>query len=90
MAGIRANLPSTLDGQPVTVEDLLPRTDAVRLVGDGLRVVVRPSGTEPKLKSYLQVVEPVPNAAALPAARNRATTRLNALRSAVTEVLGPR
>jgi phosphomannomutase len=90
MVRIRANLPSTLAGQPVTVEDLLPRTDAVRLTGDGLRVVVRPSGTEPKLKAYLQVVEPVPSEATLPAARDRATDRLNALRSAVAGVLGPR
>lgn len=90
MAGIRAGLPSSLDGQSVTVEDLLPRTDAVRLTGDGLRVVVRPSGTEPKLKSYLQVVEPVPNEAALPAARDRATHRLNALRLAVADMLDPR
>jgi phosphomannomutase len=88
MAGIRAHLPRTLDGRPVTVEDLLPRTDAVRLTGDGVRVVVRPSGTEPKLKSYLQVVEPVAGADELPAARLRATDRLNALRAAVAAVVG--
>ena len=87
MARIRANLPSSLDDQPVTVEDLQPRTDGLRLTGDGFRVVVRPSGTEPKLKSYLQVVEPVAGPDDLPRAREQATDRLNALRKAVAGVL---
>jgi len=88
MARVRANLPSTVDGQAVVTEELLPRTDGVRLVGDGMRVVVRPSGTEPKLKAYLEVVEPVADLAALPAARERATARIAALRTAVAELLG--
>lgn len=87
MARIRANLPSSLDDQPVTVEDLQPRTDGLLLTGDGFRVVVRPSGTEPKLKSYLQVVEPVAGADDLPRAREQATDRLNALRKAVAGVV---
>jgi phosphomannomutase len=57
---IRKAPPTTLAGTPVTTEDLLPTTDAVRIAGGGLRVVIRPSGTEPKLKTYLQVVAPVP------------------------------
>ena len=36
--------------------DLLPDADVVRLSWAGGRVVVRPSGTEPKLKAYLEVV----------------------------------
>jgi phosphomannomutase len=60
MATLRANPPATLAGIPVTVEDLSDRrgqqrTDALVLTGAGIRVVVRPSGTEPKLKSYIEV-----------------------------------
>ncbi|GAA5128007.1 phospho-sugar mutase [Haloechinothrix salitolerans] len=58
MACLRADPPAELAGMPVTTEDLLPDADVLRLVGDGVRVVVRPSGTEPKLKTYLQVVRP--------------------------------
>ncbi|HEY0639656.1 MAG TPA: phospho-sugar mutase, partial [Pseudonocardiaceae bacterium] len=88
MARVRAALPATVDGEPVTAEDLLPLTDGVRLRGPGRRVVIRPSGTEPKLKAYLEVVVPVADAAALPAAREEATARLAGLRRAVTELLG--
>lgn len=68
MARLRENPPESLLGQAVTVEDLLPRTDGIRIswpdggapasegvAGGGGRVVVRPSGTEPKLKCYLEV-----------------------------------
>ena len=52
------------------------------------RVVVRPSGTEPKLKAYLEVVEPVPAAGDLAAARERAAASLTALRTEVSTLLG--
>ncbi|SHF99815.1 phosphomannomutase [Jatrophihabitans endophyticus] len=58
MTRLRTSPPATLLGRPVTVEDLLPATDGLRWRVDGGRVVVRPSGTEPKLKAYLEVVEP--------------------------------
>jgi phosphomannomutase len=51
----------------------------------GDRVVVRPSGTEPKLKAYLQVVEPVDGG--LPAAQEAARRRMTALRAEVAEML---
>ena len=60
MAALRANPPAALADIPVAVDDLLDRrgqqrTDALVFTGERVRVVVRPSGTEPKLKSYLEV-----------------------------------
>jgi phosphomannomutase len=57
--------PTALAGRPVTeVEDLrlghrLPPTEGVLVRADGLRLIVRPSGTEPKLKCYAEAVVPV-------------------------------
>lgn len=55
MHRLRAAPPRELAGVLVETEDVLPRTDALIMRGPGLRVVVRPSGTEPKLKAYLEV-----------------------------------
>ncbi|HTU74707.1 MAG TPA: phospho-sugar mutase [Trebonia sp.] len=85
-----ATAPATLGGVVVTsVTDLsagadgLPPTAGVRfLLADGSRVVVRPSGTEPKLKCYLEVVVPVAGGRpGLPAARAVAAGRMAALRA---------
>ncbi|MER6993541.1 phospho-sugar mutase [Saccharopolyspora hirsuta] len=85
MRRLRARPPAELAETPVNVEDLLPRTDALVITGaGGLRVVIRPSGTEPKLKCYLQVVEQVDE---LPAAKRRAADRLAALERAVSELV---
>ncbi|GAA0920356.1 phospho-sugar mutase [Pseudonocardia zijingensis] len=65
----------------------LPAPDVLVLRRPGERFVVRPSGTEPKLKAYLEVVEPVADAAALAAAREGAQARLDALRAEVTSLL---
>ena len=87
MAGLRAALPQQLLGRPVeTAEDLLPDADVVILRGPGLRVVVRPSGTEPKLKAYLEVVVPV--AGTVAEARAEAAEQLAALRAEVATGLG--
>ena len=69
MAGIRSTPPTELGGLKVSrIDDLakglgkLPKTDAVmiHLAGNDqiekARVIVRPSGTEPKIKCYLEVV----------------------------------
>ncbi|MFB9567998.1 phospho-sugar mutase [Saccharopolyspora hordei] len=86
MQRLRAQPPTRLAGTEVDVRDLLPDTDALVITGDGgLRVVVRPSGTEPKLKCYLQVVEQVDD---LPAAKARAAERLAALEQAVSDLVG--
>ncbi len=71
MAKLRANPPATLASSPVVrLADLgegydgLPPTDGILLLtADGDRVVVRPSGTEPKVKCYLEVIVPVDPAA---------------------------
>lgn len=88
MTKLREQPPATLVDAPVDLQDLLPRTDGVRLSADGLRVVVRPSGTEPKLKAYLQVVQPVPADDQLAASRREAEQKMSRLRAEVREFLG--
>ncbi|WP_296632718.1 phospho-sugar mutase [Rhodoluna sp.] len=63
MAGLRANPPISLAGTGVQFTDLsvanekLAATDGLRFdLSDGRRVIIRPSGTEPKLKCYLQAI----------------------------------
>ncbi|MGC5629408.1 phospho-sugar mutase [Georgenia sp. Z1344] len=95
MTRVREQPPTELGGSPVTVSlDLahgsadLPPTDGVvweTEIGD--RVVVRPSGTEPKLKCYLEVVQPV-GRAGLAAAREAADTRMAVLREDVAAAIG--
>ena len=90
MARLRAEPPAALAGAEVTtVQDLaegsaettgLPATDGVLLATvDDARVIVRPSGTEPKLKCYIEVREEVPvgaDEAALGAVRAAAREHL--------------
>ncbi|MFE2617823.1 phospho-sugar mutase [Micromonospora chalcea] len=88
MARIRAATPATLLGQPVTeATDLLPDADVVILRTGAARVVIRPSGTEPKLKAYLEVVEPV-TGGDVPAARQRARAAVTELRNEIAAALG--
>lgn len=63
MAALRNNPPAEIDGVTAKLTDLsqgsaqLPPTDGLRFdLVDSRRVIVRPSGTEPKLKCYLQAV----------------------------------
>jgi phosphomannomutase len=91
MARLRARPPATLLGRPVEAADLAaadPPVDAVRLRGDGVRVVVRPSGTEPKLKAYLETVVPVQDDTDVPAARRRGADELDRLRAEMAAALG--
>ncbi|HEY8452821.1 MAG: phospho-sugar mutase [Micromonosporaceae bacterium] len=87
MARLRAAPPASLLDEPVTtVEDWAPRADVLVLRTGSSRLVVRPSGTEPKLKAYLEVVEPAADDVA--AARERARAGLQALRTETAAVLG--
>jgi phosphomannomutase len=64
LAGIRKNPPIQIAGRTVvSVDDLadpqdgLPPTDGLRLwIDGGIRMIVRPSGTEAKMKCYIEVI----------------------------------
>ncbi|HVU92124.1 MAG TPA: phospho-sugar mutase [Jatrophihabitans sp.] len=79
MQRVRATPPETLLGAPVQVEDLLPDADVLRWRVPNARVVVRPSGTEPKLKAYLEVVQPDGDADAAARALERLRAEVGAL-----------
>jgi phosphomannomutase len=98
MAGIR-NLPPTEMGglQVCSIDDLaiglgdLPKTDAVIIHLAGIdqiqkaRVIVRPSGTEPKIKCYLEVVVGGDN---LAIAQQTADNKLKSLAADARPLLG--
>jgi len=98
MARLRAAPPRQLLGRPVDVSDLAPDNDVLTLRFEGGRVVVRPSGTEPKCKAYLELVMPVAGiepdpaaerlTAAVGSAEQRAAAELAALGAEVTRALG--
>ena len=69
--------------------DQLPPTDGLLYVTRDLtRVIIRPSGTEPKLKCYLEVIHHAASAAELPAARQAARASLDEVLRDVSEALG--
>ena len=87
-----ADPPTSLGGREVmATDDLekgvdgLPPTDGLRFTLSDARVIIRPSGTEPKLKCYLQVVVPVTGEIA--EARATAQSELDAVRASVAEAL---
>ncbi|MGW0992752.1 phospho-sugar mutase [Streptomyces sp. NPDC002523] len=95
MRRLREQPPTELAGLPVVhAEDLnqgtatLPPTDGLRYTLDGARVIVRPSGTEPKLKCYLEVVVPVADHTALPAAHARASELLATIKRDLSAAAG--
>lgn len=102
MERLRQAPPTTLLSSPV-VEDQdlsrgsvattgLPPTEGILLRSeDDTRVVVRPSGTEPKLKCYLEVVTQLPDGATgaqIGQIRRSADTRLESLEDELRAVLG--
>ncbi|MFF0592923.1 phospho-sugar mutase [Streptomyces antibioticus] len=95
MERLRTNPPASLGGLAVTrAEDLtrgtetLPPTDGLRYTLDGARVIVRPSGTEPKLKCYLEAVIPAPTHESLPSAHTKATELLAAIKRDLSAAAG--
>jgi phosphomannomutase len=98
MAAFRAAPPRQLAGLAVTeVIDLnsgaggLPKSDVLvfRLEG-GRRVIMRPSGTEPKLKSYYEVRTELAAGEPIESARQRGLGELAALRDAHQALLSER
>jgi phosphomannomutase len=107
MARLRAEPAAAIGGVAVTrIDDLaegagpgLPPTEGLRyLLADQTRVIVRPSGTEPKLKIYMEAIVPVEGGAAgahtdgadpLAAARAEADRRLAGARAAMEELTRP-
>ncbi len=93
MARLRAQPPARLAGEAVQVVDLadgspdLPPTDGLLFTGERVRAVVRPSGTEPKLKCYLQVRLSAEQSRDLPVARAEAAAVLARLRSDLAATL---
>ncbi|MFF8607404.1 phospho-sugar mutase [Streptomyces sp. NPDC015346] len=98
MSALRERPPVSLAGLTVTTaEDLtkgtdsLPPTDGLRYYLDGehkARVIVRPSGTEPKLKCYLEVVVPVGDASELSSARAKGAEILAAIKRDLSAAAG--
>jgi phosphomannomutase len=90
MDRLRAAPPAHMCGEPVTATDLLEgrsgqRTDALIYLGASVRVAIRPSGTEPKVKAYLEVR--LPPTDDVVAARRTAAHLLDELRADVVGLL---
>jgi phosphomannomutase len=87
MQRLRTNPPAQIAGAVVTEfidlaqgTDQLPPTDGLLFALEGgSRIIVRPSGTEPKVKIYLQSVVPVANPDQLAGSRARARERITAM-----------
>jgi len=93
MARLRAAAPARFgDAAVVSTTDLtggtwdLPSADVLSFILSGARVVIRPSGTEPKIKAYFEVVEPV-FFGRLDEARRAAAARLEPLREVAAALL---
>ncbi|AJT40454.1 phospho-sugar mutase [Psychromicrobium lacuslunae] len=96
MNRLREHPPQSFGGSAVDAaidlaagSESLPPTDGLLyLTKNSSRVIIRPSGTEPKLKCYLEVIVPVDSAADLPAAKRAARAELDSVLDDVREALG--
>ena len=61
LENIRKNPLKEIDGEALTFNDFsqglygLPKSDVLRFMSENYRLIIRPSGTEPKMKIYIQV-----------------------------------
>ncbi|PWF27599.1 phospho-sugar mutase [Ancrocorticia populi] len=93
MAKVRTTPPTTLAGSPVARvwdlsegSDALPATDGIAWFTDAHdRVIIRPSGTEPKVKCYLEVY--LPAGSDLQATKAEAAARLEQFKEDVSAAL---
>jgi phosphomannomutase len=90
MARIRTTPPTRIAGISIKMDDLnqrdgQQRTDALIFTGDGVRVAVRPSGTEPKIKCYIEISRTPTNH--LTAARASADSELQTVKTAMSNLL---
>ncbi|WP_035781000.1 phospho-sugar mutase, partial [Arthrobacter sp. H14] len=96
MNRLREHPPESFGGSPLDNDvdlsmgsETLPPTDGLLYITrDDTRVIVRPSGTEPKLKCYLEIIVPVDAGADLPETRAQARETLDAVLGDVREALG--
>ena len=94
MQALRSHPPTILGGLAVeSIDDLadgfrgLPPTDGIYLALEGgARIICRPSGTEPKLKCYLEVVVPVGDS--IDIARTEGQRSLDAIKKDLAVALG--
>lgn len=94
MTRLRTSPPVSLAGSSMSLvqdlsegsEDLPPTDGLLYLSEDSTRVIVRPSGTEPKLKCYLEVIVPVEQG--VQAAKQQAADRLARLKDDMRQALG--
>jgi phosphomannomutase len=97
MRRLRADPPRDLGGVPVArIDDLaegsehLPPTEGLRyFLQDRSRVIVRPSGTEPKLKVYLETIVAVEPSSDLAGARAEAAARLVRVGASMRRLTAP-
>ncbi|PQZ91117.1 phosphomannomutase [Arthrobacter sp. MYb227] len=94
MESLRANPPRELAGETVAqFEDLslgahLPPTDGLLFLTEAnTRVIIRPSGTEPKLKCYLEIISQATDAQQLPSLRVAGQEKLDTIKRELSRLL---
>jgi phosphomannomutase len=93
---LREDPPTTLGGLAVSAhfdlalgyEGLGPTDGVLFQFGHSGRVVVRPSGTEPKLKAYIEITSPPDHATPLAEQRRLGASRVEAVRADLESLLG--